>query len=184
VSLPSEWLQVHTWFSLISSSHLVFSVVCVLWSLVFCLIFCRSLLVLLSIFFSLSVLWFTMKWFRGFLCHCQLSEWVSDYCLMPNEPLFSYIMWEQVTICQLHVYHVRTSYNLSATCISKCISMESSLLNLHHWTTFWPNLPWRTVPLLIFATINRNKDSMWFINIWLQSSTMRGYLVLFAMLIW
>ena len=72
------------------------------------------------------------------------TEWVSDYCLMPNEPLFSYIMWEQVTICQLYhvtcenklqfvscimwdqvtifqLYHVRTSYNLSA------ISCENKL---------------------------------------------------------
>ena len=74
------------------------------------------------------------------------TEWVSDYCLMPNEPLFSYIMWEQVTICQLHVYHVRTSYNLSAiSCENKlhfsAVSCENKLqfVSCIMWeqVTFW-----------------------------------------------
>jgi hypothetical protein len=93
------------------------------------------------------------------------TEWVSDYCLMPNEPLFSYIMWEQVTICQLYhvtcenklqfvscimwdqvtifqLYHVRTSYNLSAiSCENKlqfvsCIMREQvTICQLYHVRT-------------------------------------------------
>jgi hypothetical protein len=94
----------------------------------------------------------------------------------------SYIMWEQVTICQL--YHVRTSYNLSA--ISCHMWEQVTICKLYHERTiynlsaiscenklqFVSYIMWeQTVPLLIFVTINRNKDSMWFINIWLQSST-------------
>ena len=33
-----------------------------------------------------------MKWFRDFLCRCQLSELVSDYCQMSN---FSAISWRE-----------------------------------------------------------------------------------------
>ena len=73
-----------------------FSGVCVSWSLVLCVMFCRSLFVLFLLTIVLSVLLqfsdsdYPFDIFKLF--YIYKSEWVSDCRLMPSEQFFSYAM--------------------------------------------------------------------------------------------